>query len=78
MAHELRRAGFDPDDVWLRATRPRVLPRDVRVLMENLPKTLSTEINRRLPALTSVVPSDARFLGKAYVKQVDVAMARNC
>ena len=76
VAHELRRAGFDPDDVWPRATRPRVLPRDVRLLMEKLPKTLSAEINRRLPALTSVAPSDARFLGRAYVKQVDVAMAR--
>ena len=76
VAHELRRAGFDPDDVWPRATRPRVLPRDIRVLMEKLPKTLSAEIARRLPALTSVAPSDARFLGRAYVKQVDVAMAR--
>ena len=29
-AEELRRAGFDPDEVWPRRTQPRVMPRDVR------------------------------------------------
>lgn len=76
VAHEPRRADFEPDNVWPRTTRPRVLPRDVRLLMEKLPKILSAEIACRLPALTSVAPSDARFSGRAYVKQVDVAMAR--
>lgn len=27
VAHELRRAGFDEDEVWPRRARPRVLPR---------------------------------------------------
>ena len=29
VAHEFRRAGFEPDAVWPRATSPRVLPADV-------------------------------------------------
>lgn len=79
VAQELRRAGFEPDEVWPRATHPRVLPRDVRLLMEKLPKKLREELHRRLQQhknLASIAPAEARFLGRAYVKQVDVAMAR--
>lgn len=76
IAHEIRRMGFEPDDVWPRATRPRVLPRDIRILMEKLPSTLSAQIAERLPAISAVAPADVRVLGRAYDKQVDVAMAR--
>ena len=37
IAAELRRAGFLPDEVWPRPVRPRVLPRDVAVLLTKLP-----------------------------------------
>lgn len=76
LAHELRRAGFGPDEVWPRATRPRILPRDVAVLLEKLPRALSDEVRSKLMALPIVAPTDAKILGRAYEKQVDVAIAR--
>lgn len=76
LSHELRRAGFGADEVWPRPSRPRILPRDVAVLLDKLPGPLAAEVRRRLDNLPSVAPSDAYFLGRAYEKQVDVAMAR--
>lgn len=76
IAHELRRMGFDSDDVWPRATRPRVLPRDIRILMDKLPSALAAQVAERLPGISAVAPADVRVLGRAYDKQVDVAMAR--
>ncbi|WIE62770.1 PaeR7I family type II restriction endonuclease [Curtobacterium sp. MCLR17_032] len=76
LAHELRRAGFSEDEVWPRATRPRVLPRDVATLLNKLPKILADEIRARIENMPAVAPSDAHFLGRAYDKQVDVAIAR--
>ncbi|WP_267419513.1 MULTISPECIES: hypothetical protein [unclassified Curtobacterium] len=76
LSHELRRAGFGPDEVWPRPTRPRILPRDVAVLLDRLPVGLAAEVRRRLESLPAVAPSDAHFLGRAYEKQVDVAIAR--
>ena len=76
VAHELRRAGFGADEVWPRATRPRVLPRDVAVLLEKLPRAMSEELEHRLASLAAVGPVDARVLGRAYEKQVDVCIAR--
>lgn len=76
LAHELRRAGFGADEVWPRPTRPRILPRDVAVLLDKLPGPLAAEVRRRVENLPAVAPSDAHFLGRAYEKQVDVAMAR--
>jgi hypothetical protein len=75
-AHELRRAGFSSDEVWPRPTRPRVLPRDVAILLEKLPSGLSDQLRARLPSIPSVGPVDARVLGRAYEKQVDVCIAR--
>jgi hypothetical protein len=76
LAQELRRAGFSPDEVWPRATRPRVMPREIAVLLERLPAGLADQVRRRLPDLPSVSPTDARVLGRAYEKQVDVILAR--
>jgi hypothetical protein len=76
LAHELRRAGFATDEVWPRPSRPRVLPRDIAVLLEKLPRKLADEIRARLPRLPAVGPTDARVLGRAYDKQVDVCIAR--
>jgi hypothetical protein len=75
-AQELRRAGFGLDEVWPRPTRPRVLPRDVAVLLEKLPKKIAADLRDRLIKLPSVGPVDPRILGRAYEKQVDVCIAR--
>lgn len=76
LAHELRRAGFGPDEVWPRATRPRIMPRDIAVLLEKLPRVLSDEVRAKIMAMPGVAPTDAKILGRAYDKQVDVAIAR--
>jgi hypothetical protein len=76
LAHELRRAGFARDEVWPRPTRPRVLPREIAVLLEHLPAALAEEVRRRLPGIPAVSPTDARVLGRAYEKQVDVILSR--
>lgn len=76
IAQEFRRAGFSPDEVWPRATRPRILPRDIAVLLEKLPSAQRLELRRRLENLPAVAPVDARVLGRAYEKQVDVVIAR--
>lgn len=76
LAHELRRAGFGADEVWPRADRPRILPRDLAVLLEKLPGKLSAELRTRITNMPSVAPTDAKVLGRAYDKQVDVAVAR--
>jgi len=76
IAHELRRAGFGSDEVWPRPLRPRVLPRDVAVLIDRLPMPMRLELAWRIQNLPAVGPVDARILGRAYVKQVDVCISR--
>jgi hypothetical protein len=76
VAQELRRAGFDADEVWPRRVRPRVLPRDIAVLLTKLPAALRPELERRVSRIAAVAPVDARVLGRAYEKQVDVVIAR--
>jgi hypothetical protein len=76
LAHELRRAGFASDEVWPRATRPRVLPREIAILLERLPKALAAQVRESLPGIPAVGPVDAKVLGRAYEKQVDVCLAR--
>lgn len=91
ISHELRRAGFLDEEVWPRGNPPRVLPRDVALLIDALPKNppgwprqttngeplnLQDEVRRRALEAASVTPSDAVVLGRAYDKQVDVVIAR--
>jgi hypothetical protein len=76
LGHELRRCGFGPDEVWPRPTRPRVLSRELALLLERLPAKLADEVRSRLPGLATLAPTDARVLGRAYDKQVDVCVAR--
>ncbi|KQY98638.1 hypothetical protein ASD19_07365 [Microbacterium sp. Root53] len=76
LAHELRRSGFSSDEVWPRASRPRILPRDVAALLSRLPDELRTRVTERLIQMPSVAPTDARILGRAYEKQVDVVISR--
>lgn len=84
LSYELRRAGFADYETWPRGTRPRVLPRELAVLLERLPTRLSgypglnlrDEVSRRITDLPAVTPTEAVVLGRAYDKQVDVCIAR--
>lgn len=82
VAHELRRAGFLADEVWPRATPPRVLPREVALMRHpesNMTAALSRQIFERLESgkvKGGIVANDAYVLGKAYAKQVDVLIAQ--
>lgn len=76
LAHELRRAGFGPDEVWPRERRPRVLPREIAILLERLPRALAAQVRESLPGIPAIGPVDAKVLGRAYEKQVDVCLAR--
>lgn len=76
LSHELRRAGFGRDEVWPRPERPRVLPRDVALLLDKLPTSLADQVRSRVERMPSVAPSSANIVGRAYVKQVDVVISR--
>lgn len=76
VANELRRAGFPPDEVWPRLTKPRVLPREVGLFIGGLPKALRTQVEAQLLRNSKVAPRDANVLGRAYSKQVDVVIAQ--
>lgn len=78
VANEFRRAGFDPDAVWPRATAPRVLPAELATLMTTLNKSLRQQLADKINAgsgLGGVTSASANLLGKNYVKQVDVVMS---
>ena len=79
VAHELRRAGFDPDEVWPRASRPRVLPRDLKLLLDRyVPASDRPAIAAFLANhgnASMMAPVDARVLGRVYTKQADVLIA---
>lgn len=77
LSRELRRAGFDPDAVWPRASDPRVVPREVALLVAKLPTKLREQVETRLTEGRAgpAVSADASVLGKAYFKQVDVVIA---
>ena len=76
LAHQLRRAGFGADEVWPRPSRPRVYPRELAELVRRLPRGLAAEVEARVERMAAVAPVDARVLGRAYEKQVDVCIAR--
>jgi hypothetical protein len=76
VAQELRRCGFPPDEVWPRLTKPRVLPRELGLYFSNLPRRLQESAYDQLLRNKQAAPSDARVLGRAYVKQVDVLVAQ--
>lgn len=76
VANELRRAGFPRDEVWPRLTKPRVLPREIGLFIEGLPKALRVQVEAQLLRNSKVAPRDANVLGRAYSKQVDVVIAQ--
>jgi hypothetical protein len=77
LSYELRRAGFDLDQVWPRPTNPRILPAAVAALIRSLPGNLRGQVADRVEknsSITGVTSSSAAILGKNYLKQVDVIM----
>jgi hypothetical protein len=77
VSYELRRAGFDSDQVWPRPVNPRILPAPIAALLKwkSLTKDLRAALEDRIKKRTSipdVTSSSASILGKNYVKQVDV------
>jgi hypothetical protein len=76
VAYELRRSGFEHDEVWPRLTAPRVVPREVAKFIDMLPLRMREDAREQLLRNTTVAPADARVLGRAYVKQVDVLIAQ--
>jgi hypothetical protein len=81
VAHELRRAGFDADEVWPRATEPRILPREVAMLRDapGVTQRVAAPLFDRIDSghvRGGVTAANANVLGKAYVKQVDVVIAQ--
>lgn len=76
LSYELRRAGFDPQAVWPRATEPRIMPSAIANLLDALPVRERQLIETRLRrSMKGVSGSSASVLGKHYMKQVDVVMS---
>ena len=77
LSYELRRAGFDPDQVWPRPVPPRILPGPVAALMRSKDKAVRAAVMNYVNSKSSipgVTSSSASILGKNYLKQVDVIM----
>lgn len=75
LSYELRRAGFNADQVWPRPIHPRILPGPVASLLKSLPDTLQKAVSARVTkeaSISGVTSSSASILGKNYLKQVDV------
>lgn len=75
IASELRRAGFDADQVWPRPSPPRVLSQDITGLITSLPARVRKDVNDHLTSRGSSGRASANIMGKHYVKQVDVVMS---
>lgn len=74
LSYELKRAGFDEDEVWPRPKQPRILPAPVASLLSAVPGDLREKLLTRLSkgSIPGVTSSSASILGKNYLKQVDV------
>jgi hypothetical protein len=76
LSYELRRCGFGIDEVWPRPVRPRILPREIAVLLQRLPRPFADNLREQIEKMPAVAPTDAKILGRAYEKQVDVTISR--
>lgn len=77
ISYELRRAGFDGNATWPRASHPRILPAPIPQLLQSLPVRERKVLERRLlekSSISGVTSASANILGKNYFKQVDVIM----
>lgn len=77
VAYELRRAGFDRDAVWPRASAPRVLPSTVSQMLDKatVADRDALEVMTRSGRYAGAFGASANILGKNYVKQVDVVIS---
>lgn len=66
VAAELRRAGFPADDVWPRAEKPRVLPRELGLFVSGLPRQLREQVEPYLSKRPNVAPRDAKVLASVF------------
>lgn len=82
-AVELRRAGFGHDEVWPREQMPRILSRELAMLLEIVsdgPRSATLRDHLRKWVATHsnsprVAPTEAKVLGGVYRKQADVLIA---
>ncbi|GAB3198154.1 hypothetical protein GCM10027261_24950 [Geodermatophilus arenarius] len=77
-SYELRRAGFEPDLVWPRATPPRILPSTLVALRREATREQLRVLDSMLQSgktYNNETGASANILGKNYVKQVDVVMS---
>ena len=73
-AYELRRAGFEPDPVWPRASPPRILPSTLVALRREATREQLRVLDAMLQSgktYSNETGANANILGKNYVKQVD-------
>lgn len=78
IAYELRRAGFDPDAVWPRASEPRILPAALVGLLEHLPVQQREAVRERLQRsgpIAGATGSTAHVLGRTTRRQVEVVLS---
>lgn len=78
VAHELRRAGFDADEVWPRARPPRILPSTLVALRKGATLRQRAVLDEMLASgktYDGETGASANILGKNYVKQVDVVIS---
>jgi len=78
LSYELRRAGFDTDQVWPRPVHPRILPAPIANLLKALPASTRRAVADRIErdgAITGATSSSGIILGKNYLKQVDVVIS---
>ena len=72
IAEELRLAGFDREAIWPRYDAPQVLDPSITSFLSWLPSSTSKPCLERIHTYPG---SEARVLGAAFSKQVDVGMA---
>jgi hypothetical protein len=78
VSYELRRAGFDPDEVWPRPSFPRILPAPIIALANSSNRQEREALWNRLRKKTppkGAAANSASILGKNYLKQVDVVIS---
>ena len=69
IAHELRRAGFEPNEVWPRTVRPRVRPSDLADA-ENAQAVLATQLDAAEVKLAEAAAKDVARGRRAGPKQL--------
>lgn len=72
IAEQLRRAGFEKEEIWPRLHEPRAIDPAIVSFVENLPAKLSTQCRKQL---FKGGTANANVQGAVYQKQIDVGMS---